>query len=78
MPKLDETLCEVCHKPVDVLHEYQAQLGKVAYQPREWFEKQLNMTDEEKALRKEMIEEILRRHTEMRAKGEVGLVSVHG
>lgn len=46
--------------------------------PREWFERQLNMTDEEKALRKDMIEEILRRHDEMREKGEVDLVSVHG
>lgn len=47
MPKLKETLCEVCHKPVDILHDYADQFAGKMLSPREYMDHQANMPPEE-------------------------------
>jgi hypothetical protein len=66
---LKETRCEVCGERVDILSEYQDKIQEQVYQPREWLEKQLNMSEEEKEERTRYFEELLRRHAEQKLQG---------
>ena len=69
-PKLNETRCEVCGEPVDILADYADLLTGKAYSPREYIEHQLNMSDEEKAARAIFFEEQFTRHNEEAQKGD--------
>ena len=50
--KWNETRCEVCGEPIDLLSDYQDELSKRAYSPREYVEHQLTMSEEEKEQRR--------------------------
>lgn len=69
MPKYKETLCEVCGKPVDLLSDYADLLSDTAFTPREYIEHQLNMTEEEKEVRKRFFEEMWAEHNKAKRNG---------
>jgi hypothetical protein len=58
LPKFKETLCEVCGKPVAILSEYAEKIKGKQRSPRAELERQLNMTEEEKAERQRFFEEL--------------------
>jgi hypothetical protein len=58
LPRLQETLCEVCGKPVNLLADYADALTGRSHTPREYIEHQLKMSDEEKAARQVFFEEL--------------------
>jgi hypothetical protein len=53
-----ETRCEVCGEPVNLLADYAAKWKDKVYQPREFVEWQLNLTQEEKDERQSFFEEL--------------------
>lgn len=55
-------MCEVCHEPVDLLSEYRDTLADKIYSPREHIEHQLNMTEEEKDVRRRFFTKLLDDH----------------
>lgn len=57
LPKLSETLCEVCHKPVNLLDDYADQFANKKLSPREYMEHQANMPPEEKEARERFFKE---------------------
>ena len=52
----------MCGEVVNVLDEYGKVLSDLAYKPREYLEKQLHMSEEEKAARAIFFEEFFRTH----------------
>lgn len=52
----------MCGEVVNILAEYGKQITDLAYKPREYLEKQLNMTPEEKKARAIFFEEFFKTH----------------
>lgn len=72
LPKWKETLCEVCGKPVDLLHDYAALLSDKIERPRDYIEAQLHMTEEEKAARTVFFTELFEKNAPQPAKETSG------
>lgn len=56
--KESKNLCEVCGEPFDVLSDFKDAMADKTYSPKEYFEHQLNMDDEEKARREVFFTEL--------------------
>jgi hypothetical protein len=68
--KLDEDLCEVCGKPVNILDDYQDWIAKNAYSPEEWFKHQLQMSQEEKETRQDFFTKLFKDHEHRKVETE--------
>ena len=67
LAKLNEIRCEVCGEVVTAIIEYADALSGKSYAPREYLEHQLNMSEDEKELRRRAFTEVLRKHNEKKA-----------
>lgn len=60
--KLDEVLCEVCGKPVDIYKDYLESLGDKLLNPQEYLDHINNLSDEEREQRRVLFKSLFEEH----------------